>query len=413
LTSDLTTLCQFNVMVSLAEITRAAALISGHILRTPLVYSPTFSRMIGAEVYLKLENLQRGGSFKIRGASYKILSSREERLGVVAASVGNHAQGVALAAASANVSATIVMPVWASLPKQEATRGYGAEVILQGQTLVESIGIARELAASTGRTFIHPYDDSEIMAGQGTIGLEIIEELPDPDLVLVPVGGGGLIGGIASAIKALRPETRIIGVQALACPSAREALRRGSPVAVKAADSIADAISVTEIGESNFPLLRDLVDDVVLVDEGQIAAAVVLLLERKKVLAEGAGAVSLAALLSGAVDIKKGSKVVLVVSGGNLDSLLLDRVIRHGLMTHGRLMRFSVCLEDVPGSLSHLLSLISGKHANVVSIRHFRQERGLALNYTRVDLELETLGYDHIREIEDLLRDGGYQIRKR
>jgi threonine dehydratase len=400
-------------MVLLAEIERAATLISEHILRTPLVYSPTFSHMTGAEVYLKLENLQRGGSFKVRGATYKILSRREGLGGVVAASVGNHAQGVALAAAFAGISSTIVMPVWASLPKQEATRGYGAEVILQGQTLVESIGIARDLAERTGRTFIHPYDDCEIMTGQGTIGLEIMEKLPDPDLVLVPVGGGGLIGGIASAVKALRHETRVIGVQAAACPSAREALRQGGPVAVRAVSTIADAISVTEIGESNYPLLRDLVDDVVVVGESEIAAAVLLLLERKRVLAEGAGAVPLAALLSGAVDVPKGSKVVLVISGGNLDSLLLDRVIRQGLVSNGRMMRFSVCLEDVPGSLSRLLSHISERRANVVSIRHFRHERGLPLNQTRVDLDLETLGFDHIQEIENTLRDAGYEIRKR
>lgn len=418
MTSDLTMPRQFNFMVLLTEIKKAAALISGHLLKTPLIYSPTFSRMTGAEVYLKLENLQKGGSFKVRGATYKILSRREDfdgqvSRGVVAASVGNHAQGVALAAASAGVSATIVMPVWASLPKQEATRGYGAEVILQGQTLVESIGIARDLALKTGRTFIHPYDDFEVMAGQGTIGLEIMEELPDPDLILVPVGGGGLISGIASAVKAICPSTRVIGVQASACPSAREALRQGGPIAVRAPSTIADAISVTEVGKSNYPLLRDLVEDVVLVGESEIAAAVLLLLERKKVLAEGAGAVPLAALLSGAVDISKGSKVVLVISGGNLDSLLLDRVIRQGLATHGRLMRFSVCLEDVPGSLSGLLARISEKRANVVSIRHFRHERDLPLNYTRVDLELETLGFAHIREIEDSLRKDGYEIRKR
>jgi threonine dehydratase len=405
-------------MVNLAEIEEAAALISGHILRTPLVYSPTFSSMTGADVYLKLENLQRGGSFKVRGATYKILSRIKGSQGVglsgvVAASVGNHAQGVALAAASAGVSATIVMPVWASLPKQEATKGYGAEVILQGQNLAESIGIAQDLALSTGRTFIHPYDDCEIMTGQGTIGLEIMEGLPYPDLVLVPVGGGGLIGGIASAVKALRPKTRVIGVQAAACPSAREALRRGGPVAVRAASTIADAISVTEIGESNYPLLRDLVEDVVLVNESEIAAAVLLLLERKKVLAEGAGAVPLAALLSGAVDVPTGSKVVLVISGGNLDSLLLDRVIRQGLATHGRVVRFSVCLEDVPGSLALLLARISEKRANVVSIRHFRHERDLPMNYTRVDLELETLGFDHIHEIDNSLRGAGYEIKER
>jgi threonine dehydratase len=370
--------------------------------------------MADAEVYLKLENLQMGGSFKVRGASYKIQSHLPELRGkgVIAASVGNHAQGVALAARAAGLPATIVMPVWSSLAKQEATRGYGARVLLQGGSLAESIEIAQRMAASSGQTFIHPYDDPEVMAGQGTIGIEILQELQDPDYVLVPVGGGGLIGGIATAVKALRPGTKVIGVQAAACPSAREALKAGRPVQLEETEgSLADAIMVSRIGEANFPLLRDLVDEIAEVSEDQIASAMLLLLERKRVLAEGAAAVPLAALLGSQLRIKRGSKVVLVISGGNVDSLLLDRVIRKGLVLNGRLMGLSLCIEDVPGSLQRLLAAIAGRGANVVRIHHSREERNLPLGQARVELELETRGFEHVKEIVDALKGSGYRMR--
>lgn len=399
-------------MISLADVQNAANLIHDKILRTPLVYSPTFSRMTGCQVYLKLENLQIGGSFKVRGATNKIQSHLEDikESGVIAASIGNHAQGVALAASAAGVPATIIMPVWASISKQAATRGYGAEVQLVGYSLVEGIEAARQKALESDRLFIHPYDDEEIMAGQGTIGLEILKDLPDVEAIIVPVGGGGLIGGIAAAVKPLRPQTRIIGVQSSACPSAREALKAGRPVTltVEERGSIADAIMVTQVGDACLPLLKDLVDEIALVTEDQIAAAVLMLLERKRILAEGAGAVPLAALLGKSIHLPKGSKAVLVVSGGNVDSLLLDRIIHQGLLFHGRLMRFSVCLEDAPGSLAKLLSLIAGFGANVVHIHHARNERDLPLNFTRVDMELETRGFEHIGEIEEGLKNSGY-----
>ena len=234
-------------MVSLDGIQKAAKLIKAYVLRTPLIYSPTFSKMTGAEVYLKLENLQKGGSFKIRGATYKILTKRDQLgPGIVAASIGNHAQGVAMAARAAGIPATVVMPVWTSITKQEATREYGAEVVLKGQTLVESLEIAKQMAASSGKTFIHPYDDPDLITGQGTVGLEILEDLPDVDAIIVPVGGGGLISGVAIAAKAIRPGIRIIGVQAEACPSAYEALKEGKPSVVEEKSSIADAIMVTK-----------------------------------------------------------------------------------------------------------------------------------------------------------------------
>ena len=402
-------------MIPLEDIRMAAGLLDGRVIRTPLVRSPTFSRMAGAEVYLKLECLQMGGSFKVRGATYKLLKRRGEigPGGVVAASAGNHAQGVALAAGAAGLSATIVMPVWASLGKQEATRGYGAEVILAGESLAESISIAKRMAEEDGRAFIHPYDDPDIVTGQATIGLEILEDLPDPDLVVVPVGGGGLISGIASAVKALRPETRVVGVQAAACPSALESLRAGERVDVEAKRSIADGISVKQVGEINFPIIRETVDEVVLVEEEEIASAVLALLERKKVLAEGAGAAPLAALLGSKVEVAEGEKIILVISGGNLDPPLLERVIRQGLLKNGRIMRFSACIEDAPGSLAHLLDLIADEGGNVLHIHHARGGKDLSIFKTRVDLEVETRSFGQIEEIKGALKAAGYEIRVR
>lgn len=401
-------------MIQIDDVYRAAALIHGTVLRTPLVRSRTLSRMAGCEIYLKLENLQEGGSFKVRGAAAKILAHREEigPAGVIAASAGNHAQGVALAARAAGVPATIVMPEWVSIAKQEATRGYGAEVILKGKTLIESIDVAQKMARS-GRTFVHPYDDPEIIAGQGTIALEILEDLPDADLIVVPVGGGGLIGGIAVASKSIRPCVRVIGVQATACPSAVEALKAGRQVRVTAERSIADALSVTEVGALPLGIMQDLVDEIVLADEESISSAVLMLLERKRILAEGAGAVPLAAILSGAVAVPAGGRVVLVISGGNLDSLLLDRILRQGLSFGGRIMRFSVCLEDYPGSLARMLSIVAGLDANIVHIRHDRARRDLPINMTRVELELETRGFEHISRIEDALAAASYRIKMR
>jgi threonine dehydratase len=403
-------------MIEFCDVLQAANLLKDRVIRTPLVYSPTFSRLANAEIYLKLENLQMGGSFKVRGATYKLQSNLKKiQPGVIAASVGNHAQGVALASCASGVPATIIMPVWASISKQEATRAYGAEVRLMGKSLVESIEIGRRMAQETNRIFIHPFDDEEVIAGQGTVGLEILEDLPDTDLIIVPVGGGGLIAGIALAAKAIRPEARVVGVQAASCPSARKALELGRPVEVQAEErgSIADAIMVTQVGEAPFPLLQKLVDEIVLVEEEQIASAVLKLLERKRILAEGAAAAPLAALLGGSLQVAEGSRVVLVVSGGNVDSLLLERIIAAGLLKEGRMMRFSVCLKDAPGSLAGLLELLARHEANVVHIRHARNEGGLAINYTRVDLELETRGFEHIKEIERAMDGAGYRFMRR
>lgn len=402
---------QSNDMISLSEIRNAAKVLAERIIRTPLIFSPTLSKMTGAQIFLKLENLQRTGSFKSRGATYKIVSHLAEigPQGVVAASAGNHAQGVALAAKQAGLPATIVMPQWASLTKQEATRGYGGKIILQGESIGESIAYALKLSEG-GKTFVHPYDDYDIITGQGTIGLEICEDLPEVDAILVPVGGGGLISGIATAVKAISPKTKIFGVQAAACPSAREALNTGRTIPVEARKSIADGIAVKQIGEINFPIIKEKVQQIVLVEEDQIAAAILLLLERKKVLAEGAGVVPLAAILDGHVPITGDSKVVLVISGGNVDSTLVGRVIRQGLFRNGRLMRFAVTLDDSPGSLARILNLIAGQKANVLHIDHTRSGRYMPINISLVDLELETRGYEHIRIILNELNAAGYQI---
>jgi len=398
-------------MVSLADIRDAAAVIKDHVIRTPLVYSPTFSELTGAEVYLKLEALQKAGSFKVRGASNRIISGRQgigER-GVVAASAGNHAQGVAVAGGMAGVPVTIVMPEWVSLSKQEATIGYGARVILKGETLEESIQHARGLAKSEGYTFIHPYDDPAVIAGQGTVGLEIMEDLPETDHIIVPVGGGGLIAGIATAAKGIRPSVQITGVQAVACPSAVEALREGRPATVDSGATIADGIRVKRTGDIAFPIIRDLVSRVVLVDEEETQKAVMLLLERKKILSEGAGAVSLAALLEGLVPVRRGDRVVAVISGGNVDTFLLERLLRVGLFESGRIMQCSVILEDESKTLPGLLTLLAKEGAVVTRLDPVRAEPGLPLHQVRVALELEIRGPDHRERILASLKKKDYQ----
>ncbi|MBW1859235.1 MAG: pyridoxal-phosphate dependent enzyme, partial [Deltaproteobacteria bacterium] len=363
-------------MVSLDDIRKADQALHGRVLRTPLVHSASFSKQLGGEVFLKLENLQKTGSFKLRGAAYKIQRnlSRIGPRGVVAASAGNHAQGVALAAREA---------------------GIPGQVLLKGQGIAECIDEALALA-ETGMTFIHPYDDPETIAGQGTIALEIFNKLPDPDLILVPIGGGGLIGGIAAAAKALRPETRVIGVQAAACPSAYRSREMGQVVKVEAEKTIADGIAVKQPGELTFQIIQEKVDEILLVEEEEIGYAVLTLLEREKILAEGAGAVPVGALINPSTAIPKGSKVVLVISGGNVDMPLLNRILKKGLLRNGRMMKFAVNLEDTPGSLAELLTLIAKLQANVLKIDHRRNEEDLPIYVSRVELELETRGWEHL-----------------
>jgi threonine dehydratase len=398
-------------LVTLEDIQEAESRIRGTIIRTPLIYSPTFSTMSGARVYLKLESMQKAGSFKVRGATNRILSARNTigPAGVIAASAGNHAQGVAVAAGTAGVPATIVMPEWTSLSKQEASRGYGARVILAGTSLEESIARAKEMAAKEEMVFIHPYDDPAVIAGQGTIGLEILAELPEVDRVVVPVGGGGLIAGIALAVKGLRPSAMVTGVQAAACPSASASRKEGGPITVDAVSTIADGIRVKRTGDLTYPLIRDLVDEIVLVQEREILDAVLLLLERKKVLAEGAGAVPLAALLSGAVSIRPGENVVLVISGGNVDTFLLERILKRGLFDSGRMARFSVLVEEGSRSLPALLEVISAEGGVISGVDQDRDAPDIPLHRMRVRIEIETRGSDHRDRILSALERAGYR----
>jgi threonine dehydratase len=393
------------------EIEVAQKKIRGAIRQTPMVYSDTFSKLTDKEVFLKLENLQKSGSFKIRGAYYKLaqLSLFERKKGVVAASAGNHAQGVAFASSLLGVKASIVMPEGASLAKQMATRSYGGEVLLFGQDTDEALGYAKKLAES-GKSFIHPFDDEEVIAGQGTIGLEILKEVPGVEAVIVPVGGGGLISGIATIVKKRRPRVKIIGVQSTHAPSAFLSLKRKRIVEVKGEPTLADGIAIRRIGEITFPIIQKVVDEIVTVQENEIAAAILMLMERKRVVAEGAGATPLAALLSRRWKIRP-KKVVLVISGGNIDVNLLDRIIEKGLSKTGRMVRFGVFLRDVPGSLAKLSDLIAQSHANILHIIHERAAKDIPIGFSRVVLVLETRGQDHIAEVKKGLIEKGYSPR--
>jgi threonine dehydratase len=380
-------------------------------LRTPMLYSDTISKLTGKEVFLKLENLQKTGSFKIRGAYYKLsqLSHSMRKRGVVAASAGNHAQGVAFASSLLGIQSTIVMPEGASIAKQMATRSYGGEVILFGQDMAESLSHARKLEEE-GKYFIHPFDDEQVIAGQGTIGLEILEEVPGVEAIVVPIGGGGLISGIATIVKKRRPKVKIIGVQAAHAPSALHSWKRKELVEVKVKPTLADGIAIGRIGEKTFPIIQKKVDEIITVREDEIASAILMLMERKRVVAEGAGATPLAALLSKRGGIE-GRKVVLVISGGNIDVHLLDRIIEKGLSQTGRVVRFGVLLRDAPGALAKLSSLVAQYKANILHIIHERAAKDIPFGYSKVILVLETRGPEHIRKIKGGLREKGYILR--
>jgi len=379
---------------------------------TPTVYSDTFSKLTGKEVYLKLENLQKAGSFKIRGAYYKLsrLSPSMRKEGVVAASAGNHAQGVAFASSLLGIPSTIVMPEGASLAKQMATRSYGGEVILFGQDTDEALGHAKKLAERSGMTLIHPFDDERVIAGQGTIGLEILEEVPGAEAIVVPIGGGGLISGISTIVKKRRPKIKVIGVQSAQAPSAYLSLKEKKIVETKVAPTLADGIAIRRVGEITFPIIQKGVDEIVTVQEDEIASAILMLMERKRVVAEGAGAAPLAALLSRRWRIKA-KRVVLVISGGNIDVNLLDRIIEKGLTQTGRVIRFAVLLRDIPGSLAKLSDLVAQYGANILHIIHERAAKDIPIGFSKVILVLETRGPDHIQEVKKGLRREGYPLQ--
>jgi threonine dehydratase len=393
------------------EIEAAQKKIQKVIPRTPMIYSDTFSKLTGKEVFLKLENLQKTGSFKIRGAYYKLsqLTPLMKKRGVVAASAGNHAQGVALASSLLGIYSTIVMPEGVSLAKQMATQAYGGEVVLFGKNTDEALDYGKKLAKD-GKSLIHPFDDEQIIAGQGTIGLEVLQEVPGVDAIIVPIGGGGLISGIAAIVKKRRPDVEIIGVQAIHAPCAYYSLKRKKIVEVKVKPTLADGIALQRVGENTFPLIQKGVDEIVTVGEDEIASAILLLMERKRIVAEGAGATPLAALLSKRLKTRS-KKIVLVISGGNIDFHLLDRIIDKGLAQTGRLVRVSILLRDVPGALAKLTNSVAQYRANILHIIHERAARDIPIGFSKVILILETRGPGHIREIKKGFEEEGYSIQ--
>ncbi|MFC4358025.1 threonine ammonia-lyase [Halobium salinum] len=399
-------------MLSLEDVLAARDRVEEVARRTPLEYSHTFSEMSGADVHLKLENQQRTGSFKIRGAMSRIatLSDEEQAAGVVTASAGNHAQGVALAATRAGVDSKIVMPEHAPISKVKATKRYGGEVVLHGADYDESQAKAHELEAEEGRTYVHAFDDEFVMAGQGTIGLEIVEECPDLDTVVVPIGGGGLISGISTAVKEQLDDVRVIGVQAEGASSVADSLKKGSIQTLDSVDTIADGIAVRGIGEKPFEVINERVDEVVTVSDEQIAVALMFLLERTKTVVEGAGAVALAALLADTFTYKANETVVPALCGGNIDMNTLTTVIMRGLVETGRYVKLKTVLKDRPGALEDLLHVIATQQANIYAIRHDRTSREIGMNATEVELDLETRGEDHVEELLGAIREQGYEV---
>ena len=399
-------------MLELADVRAARDRVAETARNTPLERSYTFSAMTGADVHLKHETFQRTGSFKIRGATNHVLTlSPEERAaGVVTASAGNHAQGVALAATRMGVDATIVMPEHAPISKISATRGYGATVVLYGTDYDEAAARAREIERAEGRTYVHAFDDPAVMAGQGTIGLEIVEELPDVETIVVPIGGGGLISGVATAVKGQRPDVRVIGVQAEGASSVAESLRKGSIVQHDSVDTIADGIATRRVGEHTYPIIRDRVDEIVTVTDSEIAVALTYLLERAKTLVEGAGAVPLAALLAGRFQYEEGETIVPILSGGNIDLNTLTTVIMRGLVETGRYVKLRTVLKDRPGALAALIDVLAEHQANIYAIQHDRTSRDVGMDAAEVELDLETRGPEHVDRLVSGLREEGYRV---
>lgn len=396
-------------MLEISEIFNAAAVLKGVARKTTVIPAPKINPE--AEIYLKTENLQLTGSFKLRGAYYKIsqLTDEEKARGVIACSAGNHAQGVALGASHNGIKAVICLPAGAPISKIEATKSYGAEVCLVPGVYDDAYNKALELQKEHGYTFVHPFDDPRVIAGQGTIGLEILEQMPDVEAVIVPIGGGGLISGVAFAIKTLRPDVKVYGVQSTGAPSMAESLKEGKLCHLNSVSTIADGIAVKEPGINTFEMCNKYVDEVVTVSDEEIAAAILALIEQQKLIAEGAGAVAVAAAMFDRVPIK-GKKTVCLVSGGNIDVNTLSRVITRGLSKSGRNYTFIIDLQDKPGQLSGVCNVIAGQGGNVISVSHERINTSAAINGCTIRVELETRDSDHISEIRQALSDGGYQV---
>jgi threonine dehydratase len=396
-------------MLQLSHIQAALARIRADIRVSPCTHSETFSGITGNSIFLKLDNQQRTGAFKERGALNKLLTlTAEERArGVIAASAGNHAQGVAYHAGRHGVKARIFMPLPTPLTKVSSTRAYGAEVVLHGANYDEAYGKALEDAREHGFTLIHAFDDEAVIAGQGTLGLEILSQHPNIEAIVAPIGGGGLIGGIACAVKETNPSIKVFGVQPSRIPSMKAAVLEGKPVTLDPAKTIADGIAVRRAGERTLPLVQKYVDDIVTVEEEEIANAILLLLEREKTLAEGAGAAALAAVLNRKLPLA-GKRVAVLVCGGNIDVTLLARIIERGLVKDGRLVRLRVHLPDYPGALYRLTGILAEHRANIVETAYDRAYHGVNLGDTAIDITMETRGTDHIDELIVALEDAGY-----
>lgn len=398
-----------NKELTIGEIYRAQMVLRD-IARHPKIIGPT-NLSDNCDVYLKPENLQYTGAFKLRGAAYKIsqLTPEEKAKGVIACSAGNHAQGVALSATRSGIKSLICLPEGAPISKIEATKRLGAEVCLVPGVYDDAYAKAIELRDKHGYTFVHPFDDPLVIAGQGTIGLEILEEMPDVEAVVVPIGGGGLIAGVAFAVKTLRPDIKVYGVQAAGAPSMYEAVKEGKRVHLDSVSTIADGIAVKEAGELTFELVSKYVDEVVTVTEDEIAGAILALIEKQKLVSEGAGATAVAAVMYGHLPVE-GKKVVCLVSGGNIDVNILNRVITRGLAKNGRICSFELEVDDKPGALSRVLQIVADNGANVLSVNHERVAGASQVNSCVLHLELETLDSDHVGRISEAFRNAGYVI---
>ncbi len=396
-------------MLSLDKVYHAAFKLKEVIRPTDLIYAPKINP--DAEVYLKTENLQVTGSFKVRGAYYKIstLSDEEKAKGVIACSAGNHAQGVALAAARSGIKSLICLPDGAPISKVEATKSYGADICLVEGVYDDAYNRALQLRDEKGYTFIHPFDDEDVIAGQGTIGLELLDSLDDIDAVVVPVGGGGLISGVAFTLKALRPDIKVYGVQATGAPSMANAIKDGKRERLDSVSTIADGIAVKEPGEHTFEYCQKYVDGIVTVTDDEISTAILTLIEQHKLIAEGAGAVPVAAVMFNKIPVK-GKKVVCLVSGGNIDVTILSRVIKRGLMKSGRSYQLNIALLDKPGQLKGVSKIIADLGGNVISIHHERASEGEDINGCYLRIVLETRNFEHIAQIKNALTDAGYCI---
>ena len=399
-------------MIDLDDVLAAEDRVSGVARHTPLESSRVFSELAGAEVHLKLENFQRTGAFKIRGATNRIATLDDEArsAGVVTASAGNHAQGVALSASLVGVDATIVMPEYAPVSKVQATESYGGTVVLDGPDYDAAAERAHEIEREEGRTYVHAFDDDLVMAGQGTIGLEIYDDLPEVDTVVVPIGGGGLIAGIATALKGRDPDVRVVGVEAEGSAKVAESLARGEIYRRENVDTIADGIATRAVGDRPFEVIRERVDEVVTVSDSEIAVAVTLALERAKVLLEGAGAAPLAAVLSGAFDFDEDEVVVPVCSGGNIDANVLTTVLMRGLVETGRYLRLRTVLPDRPGALVELSDVLADHRGNIYAVRHDRTSRDIAVGDAEIELDVETRGPEHVEELLGALEERGYEV---